>query len=97
METAQQLRIDLLFVPAGSHRHHAFAGNDGARTVFRLSPSRRVISRTLMPSWWSRKTALRLSVSIMEFFQTLGEDSGPTQNPRRQKMGLSMKGTTFNP
>ena len=29
METAQQLRIDLLFVPAGSHRHHAFAGNDG--------------------------------------------------------------------
>src|SRR6266404_680322 len=66
-------------------------------TVLRLTCKRRAISRSGMPSWWSRKIALRLSASIMEVLQAAGKGSYPAQDGCRQQIGLGMKGPAFEP
>ena len=68
-----------------------------ARTVLRLRARRRAISRTAIPSWCNRKTALRLSVAIMELSQGVEKGPRPAQNPRRQQMALRMKGPALQP
>src|ERR1039457_6451981 len=62
------------------------------RTVLRLRLSRRAISRTEWPSWWSRNTALRLSVSIMELPQGVKEGPRAAQDASAQQMALRVKG-----
>src|SRR3984885_13864447 len=67
------------------------------RTVLRLSPRRRAISRASIPSWWSRKTALRLSAAIMQLPQGLEKGRRPAQEAPRQEMGLRVKGPAGQP
>ena len=55
-----------------------------ARTALRVTPRRRAISRSGIPSWWSRKMALRLSVAIMELPYRVKKRARPAQNSRRQ-------------
>src|SRR4029077_6812175 len=66
-------------------------------TVLRLTCKRRAISRRGMPSWWSRKIALRLSASIMELFQPLVKGSRSAQDGCREQIGLGVKGPAFEP
>src|SRR5437016_7586295 len=67
------------------------------RTVLRLIRRRRAISCRLMPSWWSKNTALRLSASIMEFPHAVGKRSRPAQNSGGQQMSLCIKGWGLQP
>src|SRR5205807_4518947 len=63
-----------------------------ARTVLLLRWRRRVISRRLIPSWWSRYTARRLSTTIMQSPHTVEKTVLAVQDPGRQQMGLRAKG-----
>src|SRR5438034_5158465 len=51
----------------------------------------------LMPSWWSRNTALRLSASIMEFPHAVEKSSLLAQDPGRQQIRLGVKGRGLQP
>src|SRR5437773_5533281 len=51
----------------------------------------------LMPSWWSRNTALRLSASIMEFPHAVEKSSLLAQDPGRQQIRLGVKGRSLQP
>src|ERR1700737_698573 len=66
-------------------------------TVLRLTRKRRAISRSGMPSWWSRKIALRLSASIMELLHALVKGRCPAQDGCRQEIGLGVKGPALEP
>src|SRR6516165_8854813 len=66
-----------------------------AATVLRLTCKRRAISRSGMPSWWSRKIALRLSASIMEVSQAVVKSSDPAQDGCGEQIGLGVKGPAF--
>src|SRR5215831_18341579 len=68
-----------------------------ASTVLRLRPNRRAIYRTAMPSWWRRKTALRLSASIMELFDAVMKGRGAAQQAGRQQMSLGIKDPALEP
>src|SRR2546430_13752264 len=68
-----------------------------ARTVLRLRWRRRVISRRLIPSWWSRYTARRLSATIMQSPHTVEKSVLAVQDPRRQQMGLGAKSERLQP
>ena len=81
----------MLFVLAGGLGHLAFLGNDALNRVA-TTANRRAISRRLIPSSWSRKIALRLSGSIMEFFHAFGEGFRAAQDSGGQQMGLRVKG-----
>src|SRR5208337_660602 len=63
----------------------------------RLTCKRRAISRSGMPSWWSRKIALRLSASIMEMPQAVVKGSYPAQDGCGEQIGLDVKGPAFEP
>src|SRR5205823_1506994 len=51
----------------------------------------------LMPSWWSRNTALRLSASIMEFPHAVEKSLLLAQDPGRQQIHLGVKGRSLQP
>src|SRR5437667_11157939 len=51
----------------------------------------------LMPSWWSRNTALRLSASIMEFPHAVEKSLLLAQDPGRQQIRLGVKGRSLQP